>query len=65
MRELNAKECGLASGGLLKALGVTGIEEGLTLAAEGGALAFAWGVGYGVGTAIYDSYDYVRYGEFD
>lgn len=63
MRTLSVEESNSTSGGILAALGVTGIGEGLAVAAEGGALGFAWAVGYGLGTAIYAGYNLWEYGE--
>ena len=65
MRTMTKEESNSIGGGLLPALGLTGVAEGLELTAIGGALTFAWGVGYGIGTVAYRSYDYIRYGEFD
>ena len=61
MRTLTEKELESTGGGLL---GITGVAAGLEVSSIGGALAFAWGAGYLVGTGIYMGYNYVRYGEF-
>jgi len=61
MRTLTEKELESTGGGLL---GITGVAAGLEVSSIGGALAFAWGAGYLVGTGIYMGYNYLRYGEF-
>ena len=60
MRELNSNEVASVDGGMA-ALALTGVAEGLEVAAIGGALGWAFGVGYAVGTGLYAGYCYVAY----
>jgi len=62
MRELNMNETEAVSGGF-SFFGITSIPSGLTFLGQVGAVAYfaqeAYGVGYSIGTAIYNGYEYM------
>jgi hypothetical protein len=58
MRSLTQEELNSTSGGVLA---LTGIAAGLEVAGVLGAVGLAWGIGYTIGTGIYEGYCYVAY----